>query len=190
MFLAAARAARVIGLDVTHRMLQLAQVRASALPDTLRKRCSVVTGDMTALPFPDAHFDVVTTGYGLRNVPVLTDAIREIHRTLAPGGRLISLDFNRPANPVIRRAYWLYLTLVGSGLGLVLHGDPDTYRYIPESIRNYPGAGGVAVLLRQEGFQRVEVIPVLWGFMAIHVARKPSLIPIPFEARSERTRPT
>ena len=91
-----------------------------------------------------ARFTVVTTGYGLRNVPDLDQALREIHRVLAPGGRLLSLDFNRPGNALVRSAYHAYLTVVGSLLGLALHGDPDTYRYIPESIRNYPGAKAVA----------------------------------------------
>jgi demethylmenaquinone methyltransferase/2-methoxy-6-polyprenyl-1,4-benzoquinol methylase len=172
MFEAAATARRVVGLDVTHRMLQLAQRRALTLPDVIRLRCRTITGDMMALPFKDTQFDVVTTGYGLRNVPVLHEAIAEIHRVLAPGGRLVSLDFNRPSNPVVRQAYWVYLTLVGSGLGLVLHGDPDTYRYIPESIRNYPGAERVAAMLGAEGFENVKVVPVLAGFMAIHVATK------------------
>jgi len=126
-----------------------------------------------ALPFPSGDVDVVTTGYGLRNVPHLPVAIREIHRVLAPGGRLLSLDFNRPANPVMRGAYLAYLTVVGSALGLALHRDPDTYRYIPESIRNYPGAEGVARMLEAEGFGDVRVIPVLFGLMAIHTARKP-----------------
>jgi demethylmenaquinone methyltransferase/2-methoxy-6-polyprenyl-1,4-benzoquinol methylase len=172
MFLAAPSVARVIGLDVTHRMLQLARRRATQLPAGIGARCSVVTGDMTALPVPDARFTVVTTGYGLRNVPVLTEAIREIHRVLVPGGRLVSLDFNRPSHPLLRHVYWAYLTLVGSGLGLVLHGDPDTYRYIPESIRNYPGAETVAAMLRAQGFRQVDVVPLLAGLMAIHVATK------------------
>jgi demethylmenaquinone methyltransferase/2-methoxy-6-polyprenyl-1,4-benzoquinol methylase len=160
---AAQRAHRVVGLDITHRMLQLAA-----------SRCGVgfVTGDMLALPFGDARFDVVTTGYGLRNVPDLSQAIREIRRVLVPGGRLLALDFNRPENPVVRAAYLVYLTLVGSAVGVVLHGDPDTYRYIPESIRQYPGAHGVARLLEVEGFEGVEVVPVLGGLMAIHTARK------------------
>jgi demethylmenaquinone methyltransferase/2-methoxy-6-polyprenyl-1,4-benzoquinol methylase len=126
---------------------------------------------MTALPFHDARFSLVTTGYGLRNVPDLRLAIREIDRVLAAGGRLVSLDFNRPRHAALRAAYWLYLTCVGSLLGLALHGDANTYRYIPESIRNYPGAEGVAALLRDEGFE-VTVVPVLGGLMAIHLARK------------------
>jgi demethylmenaquinone methyltransferase/2-methoxy-6-polyprenyl-1,4-benzoquinol methylase len=124
-----------------------------------------------ALPFRDGGFTVVTTGYGLRNVPDLDQAIREIHRVLAPGGKLLSLDFNRPANGLVRAAYHLYLSVVGSLLGLALHGDPDTYRYIPESIRNYPGAPAVAAMMRNHGFVDVRVIPVLGGLMAIHVAR-------------------
>jgi demethylmenaquinone methyltransferase/2-methoxy-6-polyprenyl-1,4-benzoquinol methylase len=67
--------------------------------------------------------------------------------------------------------YLAYLTLVGSALGFVLHGDPDTYRYIPESIRNYPGAVGVAAALRRHGFEEVRIEPVLGGFLTIHAAR-------------------
>jgi ubiquinone/menaquinone biosynthesis methyltransferase len=160
-----------VGLDVTHRMLQLAQ-RHRTDP-----RTPLVTADMLALPFADSRFTVVTTGYGLRNVPDLDQALREIHRVLAPGGRLLSLDFNRPGNPVVRVAYHAYLTVVGSLLGLVLHGDSDTYRYIPESIRNYPGAKAVAGLMTHFGFSDARVIPRLGGLMAIHVARKPSSIP-------------
>jgi len=165
MFLAAETARLAVGLDVTFRMLQLAAAKAKA-PLTL------VTGDMLALPFPAAHFTVVTTGYGLRNVPDLEQAIDEIARVLAPGGRLLSLDFNRPSPPLLRAAYLVYLTIVGSTLGFILHRDPDTYRYIPESIRNYPGAEGVARLLEKRGFEQVRVVPLLGGLMAIHVARR------------------
>ena len=131
-----------------------------------------IQGDMLALPFSANAFDIATTGYGLRNVPHLHVAIREIHRVLAPGGRLLSLDFNRPRNAVIRAAYLTYLTVIGSALGVVLHRDADTYRYIPESIRHYPGAEGVARLLEAEGFGDVRTVPVLLGLMTIHVARK------------------
>jgi demethylmenaquinone methyltransferase/2-methoxy-6-polyprenyl-1,4-benzoquinol methylase len=163
LFAAAARVRTAVGLDITFRMLQLARSKRAA---------AVVAGDMLALPFPDASFTVVTTGYGLRNVPDLPAAIAEIRRVLAPGGRLLSLDFNRPANGVVRRAYLTYLTVVGSALGLALHRDPDTYRYIPESIRNYPGAEGVARLLEAGGFDTVRAIRVLGGFMAIHTASR------------------
>jgi demethylmenaquinone methyltransferase/2-methoxy-6-polyprenyl-1,4-benzoquinol methylase len=180
LFEAVPRVRSAVGLDVTFRMVQLARERAlvrdravhAAAGTEMRPNTLVVTGDMLALPFGEAAFEVVTTGYGLRNVPDLDHALREIDRVLAPGGRLLSLDFNRPRNGIVRAAYLAYLTVVGSLLGWVLHGDPDTYRYIPESIRNYPGADGVAALMHAHGFVEVRVMPVIGGLMAIHVARK------------------
>jgi demethylmenaquinone methyltransferase / 2-methoxy-6-polyprenyl-1,4-benzoquinol methylase len=166
LFAAARRSRLAVGVDLTFRMLQLAAAKPA------RGRAGLITGDMLALPLAGSRFTVVTTGYGLRNVPDLARAIDEIHRVLMPGGRLLSLDFNRPAQPLVRAAYLTYLTIVGSTLGLVLHGDPDTYRYIPESIRQYPGAEGVARMLEGRGFTDVRVIPLLGGLMAIHVARR------------------
>ena len=176
-FAAAPYVSRVVGLDLTFRMVQLAArrrvaVRSAAGPRLAPPAPRFLTGDMLALPFPEASFDVVTTGYGLRNVPDLDRALLEIRRVLVPGGRLLSLDFNRPGNPLVRAGYLTYLTVVGSTLGLVLHRDPDTYRYIPESIRNYPGAEGVARLMERHGFTGVRALPILGGLMAIHVAAR------------------
>lgn len=164
----AARGHRVVGLDITHRMLQIARAK----PQRFEKRVSFVTADMMALPFPDDTFDVVTTGYGLRNVPELSAALGEIRRVLRPGGRMLSLDFNKPSTGIVRALYLGYLTIVGSVLGALLHRDPDTYRYIPESIRRYPGAAGVCALATQSGFRSCEYDPVLGGLMAIHSAQK------------------
>ncbi len=166
-FEAAARGGQVIGLDVTARMLGLAKQRPEAFQSGVR----FVQGDMVALPFPDGSFAVVTTGYGLRNVPDLAAALAEIRRVLAPGGCLLSLDFNRPANPLVRTIYLAYLTVIGSALGLALHRDPDTYRYIPASIRRYPGAPAVCGLAEQAGFSACTWQPILGGLLAIHLAR-------------------
>lgn len=168
-FALAGRGAHVTGLDVTHRMLQLAAGRQVVVPGSAR----FVTGDMMSLPFEDARFDVVTVGYGLRNVPELLPAIREIRRVLKPGGLFLSLDFNRPERRVVRWVYLAYLTVVGSALGMALHGDPDTYRYIPVSIGRYPGARIVNQMLRDEGFAS-EYLPVLGGLMTIHRAAAPA----------------
>jgi demethylmenaquinone methyltransferase/2-methoxy-6-polyprenyl-1,4-benzoquinol methylase len=167
-FEAAARGAAVAGLDITPRMIELARAKSPA--GTRHPRFLV--GDMMALPFATGGADVVTTGYGLRNVPNLGGAIDEIARVLGPGGRLLSLDFNRPRSPVVRAVYLAYLTVVGATLGWVLHGDPDTYRYIPESVRRYPGAEAVADMLRARGFEHVRVIPLMGGLMTLHAAAK------------------
>lgn len=164
----AAAGANVVGVDVTPRMIELANVKKAANHDGPR----FIVGDMTALPFGGDSFDLATAGYGLRNVPDLRAAIDEIHRVLKPGGTALSLDFNRPSHPLVRAVYLAYLGVTGAALGWILHRDPDTYRYIPASIRNYPGAQGVARMFMAQGFDRVEYTPVLGGLMAIHVARK------------------
>ena len=166
-FLLYDRAARTIGLDVTLRMIELARAKR---PDSSAPQ--FIVGDMTALPFPSASVDMVTTGYGLRNVPDLATSIDEIYRVLRRGGQLLSLDFNRPSAAWLRTIYLLYLAVVGGMLGWVLHRDPDTYRYIPASIRTYPGGEGVAALMRARGFSSVRHYPVLGGLMSIHHALK------------------
>ncbi len=160
----AAGARRVVGLDLTQRMLVLARNKGGDVP--------YVAGDMGALPIAASSVNVVTTGYGLRNVPDLDMAIGELARVVKPGGRVLSLDFNRPESAIVRWGYLAYLSVVGSALGWVLHGDPDTYRYIPASIRRYPGAAGVADRLRAHGFTEVRIIPLLGGLMTLHVAHR------------------
>lgn len=182
-FALAARGADVVGLDVTTRMIELACEKAArdkpvarpvqnrdrgAERPAPRRRPYFLVGDMVALPFAGGSFDLVTTGYGLRNVPDLQASIDEILRVLKPGGQALSLDFDRPSNPFVRAVYLAYLSVVGGALGWILHRDPDTYRYIPASIRNYPGAEAVARLMEARGFARVRRYRVLGGLMAIH----------------------
>lgn len=172
-FLAARTGAVVTGLDITPRMIELARAkRACAVTRGITPGPQFAVADMMALPLADGSADVVTTGYGLRNVPALEPAIDEIVRVLKPHGRLVSLDFNRPESAAIRWPYLAYLTAVGSVLGWLLHRDPDTYRYIPESLRRYPGAGGIAALLRQRGFVDVRIIPIFGGLMTLHLATR------------------
>lgn len=163
--LAAARGARVVGLDVVPRMIEKARLRDAG------RQTQLLAGDMLALPFPDAAFDLVTTGYGLRNVPDLDRALTEIRRVLRPGGRFVSLDFTRPRPPALWAVYRRYLSSVGGALGWLLHRDPDTYRYIPESLRTFPHAGELVERLRRHGFVDVEWRRVLGGLLAIHMAR-------------------
>ena len=161
-------ARRVVGLDITPRMVEIARSKRAAK----QSRVSFLVGDMTALPFSDERFSVVTTGYGLRNVPRLDVAVSEICRVLAPGGQFLSLDFNKPASRLMRSVFLAYLTVAGSVLGTILHGDPDTYRYIPESLRRYPTAAEVCEAIRRAGFRSCVYHPLLGGLMTLHEARK------------------
>jgi demethylmenaquinone methyltransferase/2-methoxy-6-polyprenyl-1,4-benzoquinol methylase len=162
----AALGAEVVGLDLTPKMLELATRRCTVA------RVHWCTGDICRLPISDISFSVVSVGYGLRNVPDLPAALAEIHRVLEPGGRLCALDFDKPEAAWLRGIYLGYLNVVGGALGWVLHRDPDTYRYIPASIRRYPGARGVVKLMEAAGFVNIRHVKVFGGFMAIHVAEK------------------
>src|SRR5689334_6517502 len=107
--------ARPVAVDLTEGMLRLA--RSGGIRDG-------VCGDACRLPFPDATFDCVFIGYGLRNFPSLDAAMREIRRVTRPGGLFVSLDFFLPVNPLLRKLYLGYLYVQGWLWGLLLHGRP------------------------------------------------------------------
>ncbi len=169
----ARRGAVVVALDLEPRMIELARAKAAGMAD-LRSVPRFLVGDMMALPFPDGAFDLVTTGYGIRNAPVADTALAEILRVLRPGGSVWSLDFDRPPNPIVRAAYLACLTGAGTALGLVLHGRGETYRYIPATIRRYAGAAALARRMTVLGFEHTAHIPLLGGLMAINTGRRPA----------------
>jgi demethylmenaquinone methyltransferase/2-methoxy-6-polyprenyl-1,4-benzoquinol methylase len=159
-----------VGLDITHSMLCIAEEK--------RRRFGVSSisfqrGDIMRLPFRDETFDCVTGGYALRNVPDVRGALEEIIRVLRPGGRFLSLDFGRPSNRLYCWLYLNYLTVVGSAAGLAMHGDADTYRYIPESLKLYPGQHAVQLMMTDAGFTKTGVHQFGGGIMAINYGSKP-----------------
>jgi len=161
--------AGVTGADFTLPMLRVA-----------RKRCRegghrsrFVQADALRLPWRDGSFDAITVGYGLRNVADLPRALSEMRRVLAPGGRLVVLDFGKPSNPLAARLYGLFLHTVMPVMGLLFHGDADTYLYIPESLRSFPAQKGVEELMRRAGFVRTRYEDRLLGTMGLNVGEAP-----------------
>lgn len=167
---AALKSGEAIGLDLTQGMLTLAESkrRQARLNNTSFER-----GDIMHLPHTDASFEVVTGGYALRNVPDITGALAEIHRVLKPGGRFFSLDFGHPRNRLYDWAYLQYLTVVGSLSGLVIHGDADTYRHIPATLKRYPGQRGIQEMMQKTGFIDCGYHEFMGGIMAINYGTKP-----------------
>lgn len=157
--------ARVAGCDFTWEML------TEAPPRNLVQR--LVQGDALALPFRDGSFDVVTVGYGLRNLADLEGGLREMLRVCKNGAHVLVLDFGRPPNTIWRLLYFAYLRVVVPVFGLLFAGDAAAYRYILESLQHYPAQEGVAALLRELNCQEVMVRNLLGGVMSIHSARAP-----------------
>ena len=152
--------ARVVAADLTEPMLRLAKVR------------DCVCANAAALPFLDACFDVVFVGYGLRNFPRLTVALEEVRRVLKPGGRLVSLDFFLPRAPWLRQIYLLYLYVQGAFWGVLLHGRPRVYTYIPDSLRSFVSAQEFSSLLGSMEFSEVTSRTFILGGIALHRAKK------------------
>lgn len=158
-----------VGVDITQEMIDIAQSKKS---ERSIANVAFQQGDIMRLPFEDSSFDHVTCGYALRNVPDVELALREIARVLKPGGRFCSLDFAHPDNAIYRWAYINYLIVVGSAVGFALHGDIDVYRYIPESLKLYPGQRRVAQMMQEIGFSAVGYQEFGGGIMAINYGNK------------------
>jgi demethylmenaquinone methyltransferase/2-methoxy-6-polyprenyl-1,4-benzoquinol methylase len=160
----AAAGARVVGSDFTPEMLVRARERS--------RKVVWVQADALELPFPDESFDVVTVGYGLRNLSDFSLGIRELVRMVKPGGRLLILDFGKPANPLWRGLYFTYLRMVVPLFGLIFCGDSAAYSYILESLEQYAAQEGVTALLQQTNCAEVRVKNFCGGAMSLHIATK------------------
>ncbi len=149
--------------DINHRMLERGRDR---LLDT-GLAVPAVQCDGERLPFPAAHFDCVTVGFGLRNMTRKDAALAEMARVLKPGGRLVVLEFSKVWKP-LERAYDWYSFKVLPWLGARVAGDADAYRYLAESIRVHPDQAALAGMLRNAGFAEVEVFNLAAGVVAVH----------------------
>lgn len=127
--------------------------------------------DAEHLPFPDAHFDVVSVAFGLRNMTHKDAALREMCRVLKPGGRLLVLEFSRVAKP-LTKAYDWYSFKVLPTLGKLVAGDDASYRYLAESIRMHPSQDELKTLMKQCGFGHVDYHNMTGGIVALHVGIK------------------
>jgi demethylmenaquinone methyltransferase / 2-methoxy-6-polyprenyl-1,4-benzoquinol methylase len=160
---------RITGADFTLPMLAVARRRKIAE----RSASSLVQADALRLPFADGTFDVITVGYGLRNLADLEGGLAEMRRVLAPEGRAVILDFGKPENPIAAALYGAFLYTMMPAVGLLFHGDAETYLYIPESLKRYPGQRGVDEMMRRAGFVNSHFENRLLGTMGINIGEAP-----------------
>jgi demethylmenaquinone methyltransferase / 2-methoxy-6-polyprenyl-1,4-benzoquinol methylase len=161
--IAAARAGgRVTGLDFSEAMLERARRKAPEL--------EWLHGDALALPFEDASFDVVTVGFGIRNVADLEAGLRELARVLEPGGRLAVLEITRPRG-LLRPFFRIWFDVLIPAAGKVLPGGA-AYTYLPASVRRFPGPEDLAGVLREAGFAAVSYRLLAGGIVALHVGER------------------
>ena len=170
----ARRGAHVAGLDFSERMLDAARTRQSRIPHHHCVTLRFIRGDALQVPFADSSFDIVTVGYGLRNLANWETGLREMQRVANPGGRLVVLDFGKPDNALWRGLYFGYLRLFVPWLGRIFCGNASAYAYILESLKHYPAQHAVAAKMRELGLVNVRAIGLLGGAMSINYGEKRS----------------
>ncbi|MEY5028879.1 MAG: Ubiquinone/menaquinone biosynthesis C-methyltransferase UbiE [Pseudomonadota bacterium] len=127
--------------------------------------------DAEKLPFPDAHFDLVSVAFGLRNMTHKDVALAEMCRVLKPGGKLLVLEFSKVAKPLEKAYDWYSFNLLPK-MGQLIAGDADSYRYLAESIRMHPGQEELKALMKEAGFGHVDFHNMTAGVVALHVGIK------------------
>ena len=163
-----------VGMDFSEAMLARARFKdqKSKVKGQSSSHPQFVQGDAQALPFSDNHFEIVTVGYGLRNLASWEKGLEEMFRVAKPGGRLLILDFGKPGNALWRRLYFSYLRWCVPVFGKVFCGDTQTHAYILESLKHYPAQGGVANKMRGLACAEVRILNLLGGAMSINYGIK------------------
>lgn len=159
----------VLGLDLVPAMLGPAQKKLARSG----AKAALLAGDGTRLPFGDALFDAVTIAFGIRNIPRRIQAMAEMQRVLIPGGRLYVLEFTTPRRPWVRALYRPYLKHILPKLGGLFSGDEASYRYLAETIMNFPAPDAFRAEMQAAGFSACRSYALTAGVAWLHVGEKP-----------------
>ncbi|MDN3652386.1 bifunctional demethylmenaquinone methyltransferase/2-methoxy-6-polyprenyl-1,4-benzoquinol methylase UbiE [Thalassotalea ponticola] len=161
---------KVILADINSSMLQVGR-------DKLRDRGVVgnvdyVQANAEALPFDDNTFDIVTIAFGLRNVTNKDKALASIYRVLKPGGRLLVLEFSKPEQELLSKAYDFYSFNILPKMGELVAKDGDSYQYLAESIRMHPDQETLKQMMGDAGFEQTSYHNLTGGIVALHKGYK------------------
>ena len=162
----------VIASDFCFEMLVIGDQKVERKPRDMDT--SFLAADTLILPFLDNTFDVVSVGFGIRNVSDLEMGIREMTRVAAPGGRVVILEFTQPVNPLFRGLYYFYFTKILPFIGNRISGsEDDAYGYLPRSVMKFPDCNALKGVMEQCGLMDVRFYRKTFGIVAIHVGKKP-----------------
>lgn len=169
----AAKFARIVGpeghvtvADINDSMLKVG--RESLTDKGIVGNIDYVQANAECLPFPDNHFDCITIAFGLRNVTDKDAALRSMLRVLKPGAPLLVLEFSKPTNPALNTIYDTYSFKLLPVMGKLIADDPDSYRYLAESIRMHPDQETLKGMMQNAGFARTEYFNLTGGIVALH----------------------
>ncbi len=156
----------VVLADINAAMLRRGRDRLT--DEGIVRGVRYVQVDAQYLPFEDNTFDCITIAFGLRNVTDKDKALASMYQVLKPGGRLLVLEFSKPTNELFSKVYDVYSFKLLPLMGKLVAGDPDSYRYLAESIRMHPDQNTLKGMMAKAGFERVEYFNLTQGVVAIH----------------------
>ena len=163
-------AGRVVIYDINRDMIQAGMHKV--IDSEIEDRLGYVQGNAESISFPDCHFDSAMVGFGIRNVTHMKKGFEEMYRVLKPGGKLMCLEFSKPAWPVFRWLYDFYSFYIMPFLGQLIAGNKKAYTHLPESIRMFPLPDELSDLLKKIGFSQVTYRNLTNGIAVIHLAKK------------------
>lgn len=169
----AAKFSRIVGptgqvvlADINHSMLKVGKEKLTNMG--IVGNLDYVQANAESLPFPDNHFDLITIAFGLRNVTDKSAALASMFRVLKPGGRLLILEFSKPTNDALSKAYDAYSFHVLPRMGKLVANDAESYRYLAESIRMHPDQDTLEGMMKDVGFEHTSYHNLTGGIVALH----------------------
>ena len=154
----------ITGIDLSGEMLELAKKKIPGKVEFLR-------ADAEKLPFPSGHFDAATFSFGIRNVNDPLHTMKGIYRVLKPKGRCLILEFSLPPKP-IRGPFLFYLRHILPRIGGFLSRKPAAYRYLNQTIEQFPSGKDFCLLMKEAGFTRLREIPMALGGVTLYIGEK------------------
>jgi demethylmenaquinone methyltransferase / 2-methoxy-6-polyprenyl-1,4-benzoquinol methylase len=158
------------GLDISENMLAIC--RKKVTESHLNERVNLICADINSHGLPDNMFDIVTMGFGMRNIPDASKTLREMLRALKPGGSAYILEFSLPSNRLIRFFYLLYLRYYVPFIGRIISGDKDAYKYLNTSIEKFYNIEDFSYLMQEAGFENIVTFPLTLGIVCIYKGSK------------------
>jgi len=157
---------QVILADINDSMLKVGRDKLRDLG--VVSNVQYVQANAQALPFPENTFDLITIAFGLRNVTDKDEALRSMYRVLKPGGRLLVLEFSKPSNELLSKAYDMYSFNLLPTMGKMIANDSESYKYLAESIRMHPDQETLKGMMDTAGFEQTQYYNLTGGIVALH----------------------
>lgn len=161
---------QIIGLDFSENMLDIGRQKLDRLG--LSDQVQLIYGNAMDLPFEDNRFDYATIGFGLRNVPDLRKVLREMQRVVKPGGKVVCLELSKPVREPFKSIYYFYFQRILPFIGKIVARKYEQYKWLPESLAQFPDHQELARIFKEIGLERVEAYPLTGGIAALHIGEK------------------